>query len=236
MDRIRRMFNMQNKLNKATCGDSWMTGETDSGNTINWNRCIYMEAVEAIDSFNWKHWKDLNGEPDWKNAKVEIIDIWHFLMSEIMHKDNIDLVDNFAILAPSENPSQENIINLLEKIIILSAVSSEKRERSDLVTLSNVFFELLAEAGMDISELYANYLVKNQLNVFRQNNGYKDGTYIKHWDAVEDNIIALNIMQTNPQFTPDELYAALESEYSHIPENNPSEDNECVFSKSADKY
>jgi hypothetical protein len=35
-----------------------------------------MEAAEAIDSFNWKHWKDIEGEPDLDNAKVELVDIW----------------------------------------------------------------------------------------------------------------------------------------------------------------
>jgi hypothetical protein len=39
-----------------------------------------MEAAEAIDSFNWKHWKNIESEPDLDNAKVELVDIWHFIM------------------------------------------------------------------------------------------------------------------------------------------------------------
>ena len=30
-------------------------------------------------------------------------------------------------------------------------------------------------------------LEKNVLNFFRQDNGYKDGSYIKLWDGKEDN-------------------------------------------------
>jgi len=51
------------------------------------------------------------------------------------------------------------------------------------------------------------------LNIFRQDHGYKDGTYVKFWDAVEDNVIAFNIMEDFPDLTPDQLYKKLEEEY-----------------------
>jgi hypothetical protein len=67
--------------------------------------------------------------------------------------------------------------------------------------------------GMDVPELYKRYVVKNQLNTFRQDHGYKEGTYVKIWDAVEDNVVAFNIMDEHPDLTPEQLYKKLEAEY-----------------------
>jgi hypothetical protein len=64
MNQIKQMFELQQKLNDATNGLIWTEGATKEGRQISWLRCIYMEAAEAIDSFNWKHWKDIEGEPD----------------------------------------------------------------------------------------------------------------------------------------------------------------------------
>ena len=79
--KIKEMFELQQKLNDDTNGKDWEKGYTKSGNMINWKRCIYMECAELIDSFAWKHWKDLSKPTDWDNVKVEIIDIWHFILS-----------------------------------------------------------------------------------------------------------------------------------------------------------
>ena len=64
--------------------------------------------------------------------------------------------------------------------------------------------------------MYKRQVVKNQLNTFRQKNGYKDGSYIKNWGGVEDNVIAFKIMDKNPKISPEELYSKLISEYSNL--------------------
>ena len=69
---------------------------------------------------------------------------------------------------------------------------------------------------INIDDLYKRYVVKNQLNTFRQQNGYKGGTYIKLWNGVEDNVIAFKIMDKNPTITPIELYKKLDFEYSQL--------------------
>jgi hypothetical protein len=51
----------------------WTEGATKEGRQISWLRCIYMEAAEAIDSFNWKHWKNIESEPDLDNDKQDFI-------------------------------------------------------------------------------------------------------------------------------------------------------------------
>ena len=69
---------------------------------------------------------------------------------------------------------------------------------------------------MGIGELYKRYVVKNQLYTFRQQHGYKDGSYIKLWNAVEDNVVAFKIMDENPGISPNGLYKKLELKYSQI--------------------
>ena len=40
---------------------------------------------------------------------------------------------------------------------------------------------------MDFDALYRSYVGKNVLNFFRQDHGYKEGTYVKNWAGREDN-------------------------------------------------
>ena len=49
------------------------------------------------------------------------------------------------------------------------------------------FHDLMVAADMSFDELYVGYIGKNVLNFFRQDHGYKDGTYIKVWNGKEDN-------------------------------------------------
>lgn len=46
---------------------------------LQFSRCLTQENAELVDSLPWKHWKaqDFNSQ----NAKVEVIDMFHFLMS-----------------------------------------------------------------------------------------------------------------------------------------------------------
>ncbi len=78
---INEMLTMQNTLNCATNGDAWRSGVTQLGKTIDWRRCIVMESAELIDSYPWKHWKAVDAKTDIENVRVELVDIWHFLLS-----------------------------------------------------------------------------------------------------------------------------------------------------------
>ena len=58
MNQIEQMFVLQKQLNDYTNGEIWIEGITKENRKISWYRGIYMEVAEAIDSFNWKHWKN----------------------------------------------------------------------------------------------------------------------------------------------------------------------------------
>ncbi len=209
---IKIMFELQTKLNEKTNGVSWLDGTTKDGRDINWNRCIYMETAEAIDSFNWKHWKDITASDDWDNLLVEIIDIWHFVMSEAIRLNfnykNIN--SNFAT-----NKNKVELMKSLEKLMQLTTTASINNS-AKINEIISVFLAILSYAGINIKDLYNRYIIKNQLNIFRQDNGYKDGSYNKIWHGKEDNVVAFEIITNNSSTTPDELYQQLKVIYSKI--------------------
>jgi len=54
------------------------------------------------------------------------------------------------------------------------------------------------------------------LNKFRQDNGYKEGTYIKIWDGKEDNVVMMETIEKMDNVSFDELYTALDKDYSRL--------------------
>ena len=81
---------MQQNLNDATSGKDWEKGLTDKGKIIDWKRCVLLEAAELINSYPWKHWKNIKAQPDFENIKIEVVDIWHFVMSEALRVFKIE--------------------------------------------------------------------------------------------------------------------------------------------------
>ncbi len=224
MDKILLMLQLQNQLNDATNGEDWPQGITKNGKTINWNRCIYMECAEMVDSFSWKHWKSINQEPDWDNLQIEVVDVWHFILSlaiEDYSKNlkggiedlalNISQLDSFSKidLQNSNFASQDEVIVKVESIILLSL----QKENLDLEALINDFFDLVIMSGLDLETLYRLYVGKNILNQFRQDNGYKDGSYIKVWAGEEDNVVMKRIWENDSSIKPDLLYRELTKLY-----------------------
>jgi dimeric dUTPase (all-alpha-NTP-PPase superfamily) len=216
MNLIEQMFKLQNELNNNTNGQMWIDGLTKENRQISWYRCIYMEAAEAIDSFNWKHWKNINVEPDWDNIKVELVDIWHFIMSEAIRVGDQSYANQYEENDAIEGLDSEMLLQTLERILALSVQAKIKDNDNVIRETIDLFFVALSYIGMDTGELYKRYVVKNQLNTFRQKNGYKDGSYIKIWGSVEDNVVAFNIMDDSPGISPSNLYQQLELAYASL--------------------
>jgi len=224
MDKILLMLQLQNSLNDATNGDKWTEGTTKTGNVINWKRCIYMECAEMIDSFTWKHWKNLDADADWDNLQIEVIDVWHFIISLAIEDYSLNLkggiedlainisqLDSFSkVDVSSENfAAQDKVIAKVENIM-LHSLSNEKL---DLESLISDFFDLVIMSGLDLESLYKLYVGKNILNQFRQDNGYKDGSYIKIWAGEEDNVVMKRVWEENENLKPDALYKELTKLY-----------------------
>ena len=198
IEQIDEMFNKQILLNNETNGTKWRMGETEEGRRIDWLFCANMELMEYIDSFNWKHWKDLSLSADIENAKMELVDIWHFLMSECIKRDSDIglLVDNFLDLMDEDVLFIEIIpIEVAKSMSYELNVLMHDKDNTDLGSLDNVlrdFLRLIYITGdFNLEELYKLFMIKVELNKYRQDNGYKDGQYIKNWvingKTYEDN-------------------------------------------------
>jgi dimeric dUTPase (all-alpha-NTP-PPase superfamily) len=80
-DMFQEIFRMQNDLNlRIGVNTSSMTEEEKSKWILNYTRAMTQEIAELIDSVPWKWWAKYQ-KFDEQNARVEVIDLFHFLIS-----------------------------------------------------------------------------------------------------------------------------------------------------------
>lgn len=146
-----------------------------------WYRAIWVECAELMDHYGWKWWK--KQQPDLEQVKLEIIDIWHFGLSFLLCRapagqDKATLAADIARELAHGGKAAE-FRSALESFTEWTLVNRGFSVRE--------FASLMAAAQITFDELYIGYVGKNVLNFFRQDHGYKEGTYIKVWDGREDN-------------------------------------------------
>ncbi|QWU79686.1 dUTPase [Campylobacter novaezeelandiae] len=221
---LKNMLELQQKLNDETNGIGWENGYTKEGKLISWRRCIYMECAELIDSFAWKHWKNIASSTDWNNVHIELVDIWHFILSLLLEKYKNDKnYNNIAMEISSISifqdfskekmkPNESDTYNILNDIELLIHECSGFNLR--LYTLLSNYFALAIKCGLNLESLYKTYIGKNILNIFRQEHGYKEGSYKKNWNGKEDNEILNEILEN--KFDYKEIYQSLEEYYKKV--------------------
>ena len=184
-------------------------------------RAVAIEGAEAIDHHGWKWWK--KQERDLPQLQLELIDIWHFILSEVLLRSLDDGKDPQKVLlqALQEAETLDSVdldgktyvldsLELLNKLELLIALSAVRR-----IELS-VFAAIMQDCEMDWTDLFRQYVGKNVLNVFRQDMGYKDGSYRKQWQGREDNEHLLEIIHRLDAASPDfsrAIYAELAEAY-----------------------
>lgn len=226
MNKLLCMLELQQKLNDATNGLEWEKGVTKQGKKINWLRCIYMESAEMIDSFGWKHWKSIAQPTDYANLQIEIVDVWHFVMSLVLEFTYKNGAENLEELAERifKTPEYQKLNSeltlafgdddlLMKKIENVMRLSLIPVSPEMIGAIIEEFFELAHLGALNSTQLYRLYVGKNILNQFRQDHGYKEGSYIKIWNGLEDNAVMKSAWEKNPDMTPEELYQALEEAY-----------------------
>lgn len=197
-NQLEKMLELQDAMNTKVNKD-WR------GQNFAWYRAIWIECGELMDHYGWKWWK--HQEPDVEQVKLELIDIWHFGLS----------------IALTNNMSSKDIAAEIQAVPAKTAGDfRELLEGFTQYTLTHktfsipLFMVLMQSIDMSFDDLYKGYIGKNVLNFFRQNNGYKAGTYIKIWDGKEDNehlVEAVALLDPTAQDFSDQLYSALESRY-----------------------
>ena len=81
MDKFDELFDLQNALNKRIGVDTDnMSDEEKTKWVLNYTRAMQQEMSELIDSVPWKWWAKYQ-EFDEQNAKVEVVDLFHFVIS-----------------------------------------------------------------------------------------------------------------------------------------------------------
>jgi len=184
-------------------------------------RAVVVEGAEAIEHHGWKWWKKQHC--DLPQLQMELIDIWHFLLSEILlrHQGDEKAALHSLMAQSAEQEAspvtfdgqtlQPGPLNTLDKLELLIGLAAARRLELGL------FADLMHDCGLDWTALYRQYVAKNVLNFFRQDNGYKEGQYRKIWQNREDNEHLVELMDTLPVDDanyPDQLYQALMARYS----------------------
>jgi len=223
MDKILQMLELQQQLNDATNGLGWEDGLTKNGKTIDWKRCTYLECAELIESYPWKHWKNIDARPDYANIKIEAVDIWHFIMSQGLEDykrgdlgsietlaKNINDLPNFSDFS---GELKEHFKDYYEQIAVVEELMKILFCGGSTEKLMAAFIDVALQSGLNLDTLYTLYVGKNILNQFRQDHGYKEGSYIKIWNGEEDNVTMQKVLEENENITPNELYKALKEAY-----------------------
>ncbi|MAX01075.1 MAG: dUTP diphosphatase [Sphingomonas sp.] len=212
---LKTMLTLQDKMNKAV-DKNWI----ELGRA--WLRAAMVEGCEAVEHWGFKWWKAQN--KNLEQLQMELVDIWHFALSDIIVKFGGDIdksaqnvaeliAENVDVVTFDGKDYELSSLELLEKLDLMIGLAAAKRFSVPL------FLTILTDCEMTSDELYRQYVGKNVLNIFRANNGYKSGTYVKIWDGQEDNehlVKILNTLDTNDASFSDKLYQALENRYKPL--------------------
>ncbi len=220
-EKLLAMLKLQGEMN-VKVNEKWISARYP------WLRAVVVEGTEALEHLGWKWWK--KQEPDVAQFRIELVDIWHFAMSDaIMLTNGNDELTADSILGALNSKYQNNGImfdgvehlyskmSQLQMIELMIGLATQRRFSFPL------FEAILRGASMSWDDLYAGYIAKNVLNFFRQDHGYKAGTYIKSWNLREDNEVMTELIgeldQNAPNFAADLRYG-LSVRYIDVLRNN----------------
>ena len=200
VNKICTMLEMQNAMNTKVHAEWFNQG-------FEWYRAIWVECAEMLDHYGWKWWKKQT--PDTEQVILELVDIFHFGLS--LRIDGETSYQELAeqLTAELEKPTQADDFKQTLELLAASAVANKTFDAA-------AFAGCMAQIGMDIDDLYRGYVGKNTLNFFRQDHGYKDGSYIKVWNGQEDNEHLVEVVKSldiNQENFAELVYKGLEARY-----------------------
>lgn len=172
-----------------------------------WYRAIWMESSEMLEHYGWKWWKKQT--PDLMQVKLEVVDIVHFALSIRLEQDSSLEASTATIADAFSSPVKTDDIQTTIELLARQTLIDHGAHFSTIAGL-------MQQIDMDFEELYEIYVGKNVLNMFRQDNGYKEGTYLKTWQGREDNehlADIMNSLDSNSDNFKDEVYSALGDVY-----------------------
>ncbi|GAB6066034.1 hypothetical protein JCM9492_11260 [Aquifex pyrophilus] len=174
-------FDVQEMLQEKLLGSDWR----DKVNKTDLVMAILSELAELLDSISFKWWT--KKEEDWENAKIEVIDIYHFLLVwALLEGERWDR--EFLAIQLEEGFNSEKRVKDKEKI---KKTIQYMLLDLNLGTVSSLFYyigRLAKLAGFrhlyEFSELY---IKKALLNEDRKKRGYDRDESRKYIGGREDN-------------------------------------------------
>lgn len=209
---IKEMLELQHQLN-AVINPDWRTAKNP------WTRAIWVESAELLDHIGWKWWKAQGTNV--AQAHIELVDIWHFILSQFAETgDDMDVVaselhhrlfdQGRRVIFIRNKIHSLNEMNLLDRVEAMASLAASGND------CTAAFAACCEELELDWDELRRIYVGKNVLNLFRQANGYKQGTYIKDWNGAEDNVRLEETMKSSPHLSPADLFKQLGFAYARV--------------------
>lgn len=209
------MLDLQDGMNKKV-NPQWLTAG------YSYLRAAMIESIEAIDHHGWKWWKAQ--KLDLPQVQMELVDIWHFALSHIIIQHEGDIAKAADNIAQALLQSHSHIMfdgqrfeftsnTLVENLELMAGLCVAKRFDVPL------FLTIVEQADMDANMLFEQYVGKNILNFFRQDHGYKEGTYSKVWHGREDNEHLVELMSQLDSNHNDYATALYEQLVSRYPSN-----------------
>ena len=211
--KIDSMLELQNELN-SVINKNWITANYP------FLRAAFVEAAEALDHHGWKWWKSQT--PDYFQLQIELIDILHFYLSDTLVETYGNIQRSKELIAQEIDKSsvifnnKEHIIQDLDILDLLELLGAMAALRTRSFAILDRLMKL---CSLTWDEAYAQYISKNILNLFRQANGYKDGSYIKLWEGEEDNVWLERIIKSSDMESADfsfEVRKKLQEKYASI--------------------
>jgi len=198
------MLTMQDNMNSRV-HENWVD------QNFEWYRAAWIECGELIEHYGYKWWK--KQEPDLEQVRLEVIDIWHFGLSALFRdgKDIEQIAGEIAAELIAYEPRGLGVRDATEALA-LDSLQTQSFSPSR-------FWDLMLATGLDFDTLYSAYVGKNVLNFFRQDNGYKEGTYVKNWGGREDNEHLVDLVAPLDKSAGDfaeQVYQALQQRYREL--------------------
>lgn len=216
-EQLAKLITMQDELN-TYIHPEWKLQNFD------WNTAIIDECQEILEHLGWKWWKQgyRTGLTEANKAQIqlEVIDILHFLIS-LDAQEGVKAKDLLSLI--NTNSKANNI---------WATVDWMRNDAATGVATLGTWAQLAHSVDLTEQQILETYTQKFVLNKFRQDHGYKDGTYVKSWQSAwlggvvgavavlrEDNEVLAQVvkdMASDGEDTCDEevLYGRLEARYN----------------------
>lgn len=236
------LLKTQNGLNENFVGKDWIE-RARCHKDIDYIPALLDEATELMRSLvTWKFWKK-NQVPDLQNAKMELIDMLHFTLSEALlsYREHESVANHMGFwyeqvyfYTPFEGeviPKVPEYNYIKAKAYLFTFLSStfavhyssneEAPSEVDLIDWE-AFWNLSFNLGLSLRDILGIYRAKVALNKFRIDKNDSTGKYLRYWqDGKEDNYYLMNEVEKRLSSstllekvpTIHEMYTWLENNY-----------------------